>query len=53
MVIIFGLCDLSFTGAVPPHLGGRTCYGDNVEDEWFIVSMLFQVSKEFQDVVIR
>jgi len=25
---------------VPPHLEGSTLFGDNIEDEWFIVWML-------------
>jgi hypothetical protein len=43
----------TYTGGNSPHIGGSTFYGDNVEDEWFIVSLLVELSKEFQDVVIR
>lgn len=38
---------------VQPHLYGRTRFGDNVEDEWFIVFLLMQLSKSFPDLVIR
>ena len=40
-------------GVLPAHLGGNTCYGDNVEDEWFIVALLMEVSKEFPDSIVR
>lgn len=39
--------------SLPPHLYGITHYGDNIEDEWFIVFLLQQVSKEVDDVIIR
>ncbi|GJQ70819.1 putative SGT1 protein [Trypoxylus dichotomus] len=38
---------------LPSHLYGITYYGDNIEDEWFIVFMLVQLTKEFQDIVVR
>lgn len=38
---------------IPPHLYGITYYGDNIEDEWFIVFLLNQLSKEFEELVIR
>jgi hypothetical protein len=31
-------------------VGGTTMFGDNIEDEWFIVSLLFIVSLRFQHV---
>jgi len=40
-------------GSVPAHLFGSTCYGDNVDDEWFIVFLLTELSKEFPELVIR
>jgi len=48
------LCALfSVAGSSPAHLFGSGCYGDNVEDEWFIVFMLTELSKEFPELVIR
>ncbi|KAH9365739.1 hypothetical protein HPB48_009600 [Haemaphysalis longicornis] len=38
---------------VPPHLGGSTYFGDNVEDEWFIVHLLFELTKDDKDLVIK
>lgn len=36
-----------------PHLRGRTNFGDSVADEWLIVYLLFEVSKNFTDAWIR
>ncbi|CAG2055579.1 unnamed protein product [Timema podura] len=36
-----------------PHLYGATHYGENIEDEWFIVFLLLQLTKEIDDIVIR
>ncbi|XP_069466638.1 protein ecdysoneless homolog [Ambystoma mexicanum] len=37
-------------GSTPAHIGGMTNFGDNVEDEWFIVYLLQQITKEFPDL---
>jgi len=47
------LIDFLFTGDVPAHLYGKTKFGDNVDDEWFIVSLLFKLSKAFPEICIR
>ncbi|KAL4200870.1 hypothetical protein AMTRI_Chr02g213290 [Amborella trichopoda] len=36
-----------------PHLHGRIRYDDNLEDEWFVVFLLFEISRNFNDVSIR
>ncbi|KAI4330193.1 hypothetical protein MLD38_028495 [Melastoma candidum] len=36
-----------------PHLHGSLRYGDNLEDEWFAVFLLFRVSNLFPSVNIR
>ena len=41
------------TGDVPAHLYGKTKFGDNVGDEWFIVSLLFELSKAFPETCVR
>lgn len=28
-----------------PHLYGSTKYGDNVEDEWFVICLIYELSK--------
>ena len=38
---------------VPAHLYGKTEFGDNVDNEWFIVSLLLQLSKVFPETCIR
>ena len=37
----------------PAHLYGKTEFGDNVDNEWFIVSLLLQLSKVFPETCIR
>ncbi|XP_037996743.1 protein ecdysoneless homolog [Motacilla alba alba] len=41
------LLSLPRPGDTPAHLGGTTVFGDNVEDEWFIVYLLREISREF------
>ncbi|KAF5943101.1 hypothetical protein HYC85_020743 [Camellia sinensis] len=36
-----------------PHLHGKVRFGDNLEDEWFVVFLLFQVSLHFPHLSIR
>ncbi|XP_070772264.1 protein ecdysoneless homolog [Enoplosus armatus] len=40
-------------GDVPAHIGGSTQFGDNVEDEWFIVYLLQQITEAFPELVAR
>lgn len=48
------LCHPStFLGNVPAHIGGLTKFGDNIEDEWFIVYLLREITKEFPELVAR
>ncbi|XP_067222845.1 protein ecdysoneless homolog isoform X2 [Chanodichthys erythropterus] len=39
-------------GDVPAHLGGVTEFGDNVEDEWFIIYLLKHITHIFSDVAV-
>lgn len=39
--------------ALPPHLHGKVKYGDNIEDEWFVVYLLFAISRQFPELSIR
>ncbi|CAM8915776.1 unnamed protein product [Rhodiola kirilowii] len=36
-----------------PHLHGKVRFGDNLEDEWFVVYLLFEVSRRFRNVSVR
>lgn len=37
----------------PPHIGGSTKFGDNIEDEWFIVFLLSRLSRQYPELTIR
>ncbi|RZC37469.1 SGT1 -like ecdysoneless [Asbolus verrucosus] len=41
------------TEYLPPHLHGVTHFGDNIEDEWFIVFLLRQLTKEIDGLIAR
>ncbi|GFS38047.1 protein ecdysoneless homolog [Trichonephila inaurata madagascariensis] len=43
----------SLNTAVPVYLEGITSYEDNVEDEWFIVYLLFYLSEKDKNLVIQ
>lgn len=50
-MLIFILCVCVWSiGGVPAHLGGRTEFGDNVEDEWFIVYLLKRITRAFSQL---
>lgn len=36
-----------------PHLHGITHFGDNIEDEWFIVALLMRLTEEISGLVVR
>ncbi|XP_051280789.1 protein ecdysoneless homolog isoform X1 [Dicentrarchus labrax] len=38
---------------VPAHIGGSTQFGDSVEDEWFIVYLLQQITEAFPQLAAR
>ncbi|KAL3838658.1 hypothetical protein ACJIZ3_023249 [Penstemon smallii] len=44
---------LSLTPSPLPHLSGHLRFGDNLEDEWFVVYLLFEISKNFPNLSIR
>ncbi|KAG0475183.1 hypothetical protein HPP92_014869 [Vanilla planifolia] len=43
----------AFAAPPIPHLHGKTRFGDNLEDEWFIVFLLFEISRAFPSLSIR
>ncbi|XP_035694606.1 protein ecdysoneless homolog [Branchiostoma floridae] len=49
----FNLRVVAAKGDHPPHLHGRTHFGDNIEDEWFIVHLLLQITTSFPDYIAR
>ncbi|NWI91290.1 ECD protein, partial [Pitta sordida] len=40
-------------GVTPAHIGGTTLFGDNVEDEWFIVYLVREITREFPGLAAR
>ncbi|KAM9232901.1 protein ecdysoneless homolog [Leptosomus discolor] len=40
-------------GETPAHIGGTTLFGDNVEDEWFIVYLIREITREFPGLAAR
>ncbi|XP_058069349.1 protein ecdysoneless homolog [Magnolia sinica] len=36
-----------------PHLYGKSKFGDNLDDEWFIVFLLFEISRQFPSLSVR
>uniref|UniRef100_H3DI00 Ecdysoneless homolog (Drosophila) n=1 Tax=Tetraodon nigroviridis TaxID=99883 RepID=H3DI00_TETNG len=49
----FNLNYRSEKGGVPAHIGGSTQFGENVEDEWFIVYLLLQITEAFPGLAAR
>ncbi|KAJ4714559.1 putative SGT1 protein [Melia azedarach] len=47
------LCADTTAVAAIPHLYGRLRFGDNLEDEWFTVFLLFEISRAFPNLSIR
>lgn len=42
-----------FIDDLPPHLHGLTFYGENIEDEWFIVDLLYKLTKLHKGLIVR
>ncbi|XP_051835269.1 protein ecdysoneless homolog [Antechinus flavipes] len=40
-------------GSIPAHIVGVTKFGDNIEDEWFIVYLIKQITKKYPELVAR
>ncbi|XP_072947835.1 protein ecdysoneless homolog [Epargyreus clarus] len=38
---------------IPAHLTSTTCFGDNIEDEWFIVYLVVQITSHYTDLVVQ
>lgn len=45
--------NLSLSTTAIPHLHGHIRFGDNLEDEWFTVFLLFEISRAFPGLSIR
>ncbi|XP_058043321.1 protein ecdysoneless homolog [Ahaetulla prasina] len=40
-------------GNLPAHIAGHTKFGDNIEDEWFIVYLIKEITKKFPELLAR
>ncbi|ESN92140.1 hypothetical protein HELRODRAFT_194400 [Helobdella robusta] len=49
----FNLQILPAKGDKPQCLYGRTYFGDNVDDEWYIVYLLFEITRKFKHLIAR
>lgn len=38
---------------LPAHIYGITHFEENIQDEWFIVSLLFEITKQIPDIIVR
>eukprot|EP00026_Physarum_polycephalum_P002788 Phypoly_transcript_02796.p1 GENE.Phypoly_transcript_02796~~Phypoly_transcript_02796.p1 ORF type:complete len:622 (+),score=72.38 Phypoly_transcript_02796:66-1868(+) len=36
-----------------PHVWGRSRFGDNIDDEWYIVMLMLELTKQFNDISVR
>ena len=41
------------SGNIPAHLFGETNFGENVEDEWFIVYILYELTRQFPGLIAK
>uniref|UniRef100_A0A7N0TTW0 Protein ecdysoneless homolog n=1 Tax=Kalanchoe fedtschenkoi TaxID=63787 RepID=A0A7N0TTW0_KALFE len=46
-------CICSSSSSQVPHLHGKVRFGDNLEDEWFVVFLLYEISRRFRNVSVR
>lgn len=37
----------------PEHLISLTCFGDNLEDEWYIVHLLIELTKKYTNLIVK
>lgn len=42
-----------FVDELPAHIYGITHFEENIEDEWFIVALLLEISRQIPDVIVR
>ncbi|XP_070581124.1 protein ecdysoneless homolog [Ptychodera flava] len=49
----FNLRVVTKAGDIPAYLHGKTNFGDNIEDEWFIVYLLFQITRAYPEVAVK
>lgn len=38
---------------MPPHLHGITYFDDNIQDEWFVLALLFELTRRIDGLIVR
>lgn len=38
---------------LPPHLTSITCFGDNIEDEWFITYIVYKLTEKHKNLIVQ
>lgn len=38
---------------MPGHLYGITYFDDNIQDEWFVVALLFELTRRIDGLIVR
>lgn len=51
--IVYAPINQDSNSDLPHHLCSTTCFGDNLEDEWFIVHVLLEISKQYKELIIQ
>jgi hypothetical protein len=46
-------CTRCLAAEEPRHIGGCLRYGDNVEDEWIALSLLFELTRSYPNIIAR
>ncbi|XP_045536166.1 protein ecdysoneless homolog [Papilio machaon] len=51
----FKICQPLITSedSIPPHLVSTTCFGDNIEDEWFIAYLVFKLTEVHKGLIVQ
>lgn len=55
-VCLMNLCELcvfNFIAEYPSLFYGSCCYGDNIEDEWFVVYVVKELTKTYPNLIAK
>lgn len=44
---------IHFVVDLPPHFYGITHFGENINDEWFLVSLVFELTRRITGLIVR
>lgn len=40
-----------FAEKLPPHLYGISFYGENIQDDWFMVQLIFEITRRVTGLI--